>query len=251
LRRLQKRAPAYYAEKVAFNMVLAPPHDYEALETFLTQDPLVAHNRFRIGFLSPVDTTFYNRLPPEVMAGARVFDEKRNTWLASVERFPGANGSGEAADRLKQELFRQPLGVFAAGLGRHEPFAETVHPGGFCVPGVRKLYVSADGRLFPCEKVNTTSDLLCLGDVDSGLDVARAYRIIQEYSSVDDRCRSCPALRHCDVCFLHCDANGRFDRERKGRMCDLCVGLFQGHLREMMRLLERNSHALDFARDIR
>lgn len=251
LARFQQRAPEYYADKIAFNMVLAPPFDYEALDAFAKQAPIIANNRIRTNFVVDLDTTFYNRFTPEILSGASVFEEKKKAWWTAMGLSPGTAAAGATGDKLKHELYLQQLGVFAASLGRHEPFGETVYPGGACVPGLRKLYVSADGRLFPCEKAMTTSDLLCLGDVESGLDVARAMQMVREFSSLHDRCRYCQALRHCTVCFLYCDSDGKLDCHRKGRMCDRCVAGLKNSLHDVMELLEINPKALDFAKDIR
>jgi uncharacterized protein len=76
---------------------------------------------------------------------------------------------------------------------------QPVRPGGRCRPGVRKLHVRPDGAFQPCERVG---DRLVIGRVDSGFDRTAIRRLQREFlAAVQDRCRSCWAVRLCGLCF--------------------------------------------------
>ncbi|MBU8870898.1 MAG: radical SAM protein [Gemmatimonadales bacterium] len=79
------------------------------------------------------------------------------------------------------------------------PLGENYTPGGNCRPGRRKLHVTVDGRLQPCER---TGNVVSLGTIKTGIRVRRVRKLDEDFhNAVKDRCGSCWALRLCNVCF--------------------------------------------------
>ena len=72
-------------------------------------------------------------------------------------------------------------------------------PGGQCVPGKGRLFVSVDGRLYPCERVNE-SEANCIGSLDVGFDYEKAIQILNIGSITDSECKNCWAIRNCSMC---------------------------------------------------
>ena len=89
---------------------------------------------------------------------------------------------------------------------------------GCCIPGMRRLYVTVDGKFLPCERIGNAP---YIGDVDSGLD----FETIKKYY-VDDYvkeslqdCSQCWALPLCGICYSHCYTSEGIDIERKQKAC--------------------------------
>ena len=40
-----------------------------------------------------------------------------------------------------------------------------ISPGGQCLPGIQRFFVTVDGKFFPCERVDEESSELCIGDL--------------------------------------------------------------------------------------
>ena len=92
-------------------------------------------------------------------------------------------------------------------------------PGGPCVPGKRRLFVSTDGTFYPCEKVNELSEAMKIGNVDTGIDFEKAERLLNIASLTPDKCRNCWAFHHCLVCQRYAVGDGDLDPEIKNSHC--------------------------------
>lgn len=94
---------------------------------------------------------------------------------------------------------------------------DTFFPNGCCIPGVRKIYVQADGKYHICERVHGTPSI---GSVDAGIDLFKLKKIIDEYAILSfDDCKSCPIIAICGLCFKNAYENERFSIEKKRKAC--------------------------------
>lgn len=74
------------------------------------------------------------------------------------------------------------------------------HPSGPCVPGLKRVFVGADGRFFPCERIDERSAVACIGNVVDGIDVQKSKRLLNIGRLTPDECRACWASAFCTVC---------------------------------------------------
>ena len=81
------------------------------------------------------------------------------------------------------------------------------HPNGQCVPGVRRLFVTIDGSIYPCEKI-VENKTFCIGNIndnkDDKIDVDQARKILNSATITQDNCKKCWAFRFCEMCVSHC-----------------------------------------------
>jgi uncharacterized protein len=91
-------------------------------------------------------------------------------------------------------------------------------PGGPCVPGKGRLFVSVDGFLYPCERINET-DTYCIGDLDTGFNYIKAQDILNIGSITEDKCKNCWAMRHCTICGKSFDYKQSNATEEKMKLC--------------------------------
>jgi uncharacterized protein len=82
-----------------------------------------------------------------------------------------------------------------------ETNSNTILPGGFCIPGVRKNLVTTDGKIIICEKVDESKEVFEIGDVYSGIDLKKVERLIQHTLKSVDKCKKCWAAKFCKICF--------------------------------------------------
>ncbi len=189
----------YAAHRLAFVAVLAPPYDLEHIEGFFRE-------------FSPYEE-FGVAMPPHV-----------RVLTADLEGTDLAEATAAHAPRLAEEMAAaRGRYVRACAEGRHDeaspvllslfdgslirfhhrrrgPLMGPLVPGGCCRPGGRKLHVRADGQLQPCERVGTG---LVLGEIGSGVDPAKAADLERAFhDQVAPRCRTCWAVRLCDLCFV-------------------------------------------------
>ncbi|WP_097002967.1 lachnocin radical SAM maturase [Lacrimispora amygdalina] len=79
--------------------------------------------------------------------------------------------------------------------------SSTILPGGFCVPGVRKNFVTTDGRIIVCEKVDENQEVFEIGDVYNGIDINKIRRLVDKTLESMDKCKYCWAAKFCKICF--------------------------------------------------
>ncbi|WP_077610058.1 lachnocin radical SAM maturase [Clostridium sp. Marseille-P2415] len=79
--------------------------------------------------------------------------------------------------------------------------SNTILPGGFCVPGVRKNFVTTDGKIIVCEKVDESQKIFEIGDVYNGIDINKIERLVGETLKSLEKCKYCWAAKFCKICF--------------------------------------------------
>lgn len=89
---------------------------------------------------------------------------------------------------------------FYNNLKSHNPTKEVMHHGGPCLVGVARLFVSADGVFYPCERVPENVDYFKIGSLKDGIDLEQAKKIINNGKITENQCVSCWNLRNCSIC---------------------------------------------------
>jgi uncharacterized protein len=96
---------------------------------------------------------------------------------------------------------------------------DVFHPGGPCIPGVRRLFVTTNGNLFPCERVSEISSVSRIGSLETGIDPGQARKILNIGSLTEKECRQCWASRFCIACVSCADNGEELDRTLKLSQC--------------------------------
>lgn len=114
---------------------------------------------------------------------------------------------------------------------------DTMAPGGPCVPGKSRLFISVSGQLYPCERVNET-DAYCIGDLENGFDYEKAKRILNVGSITESKCKNCWAMRHCAICGKYFDYSQASAATEKLKYCESIQRATQNKFRAMIMLSE-------------
>lgn len=238
LKKIRDTAPEYYSKKVSFSAVLAPPCHITKLHDFIQENELLRHASYAVGDVNNRETTFLNRFTRE--------EQIIPDYQKLVERYvKSVTETGEAGDLFLQEvvgrmmlrLFRREIGI---QMRRYE------HPNGVCMPGLRRLLVSVDGKFHICEKINES---LSIGDVRHGLDFDRIDSIIRQYAEKSSlSCRECWAIRLCSLCYVH-STTDRLDFEKKAERCEGHRNSLLAAMELYCRILKINPKALDYMKE--
>jgi len=98
--------------------------------------------------------------------------------------------------------------------------SDVTAPGGPCIPGGQRLFISADGDFYPCERVSETSEAMQIGNLNNGFDIAKAKNVLNIGQLTEEDCKNCWAIRHCQICVKHCDNNGSLCADFKRSQCE-------------------------------
>ena len=113
----------------------------------------------------------------------------------------------------------------------------TMAPGGPCVPGRSRLFVSVEGNFYPCERVNETPTY-CIGNLKQGFDIPKISRMLNVGSITEDDCRNCWAIRNCTICAKYFDYLSEDAQRDKLKYCNSIRENTYQNLRMMILLHE-------------
>lgn len=93
------------------------------------------------------------------------------------------------------------------------------HPGGPCIPGIKKFFVTVSGKFYPCERVNEESEDLNIGDLKTGINVDKIRNIINIGKLTENNCKECWAFLMCTQCCSHCTKDGKLCASERLKYC--------------------------------
>ena len=238
--RIKEADRDYYRDYVYFVATLTPPYDLTRIDEFFAQEEFAA-NTVSANFMEIYDTEFFEKYAAgmESMVDETLMRLKRNYVEA---RAHGRDPSKLAVALLDQAFIR---------LHRRKPekLNDTIPLNGCCMPGVRRVFVTADGDLYPCDKVESKE--FAIGHVDTGVDRGLVEKVVDTYAehSIGD-CADCWASRLCSMCYNSAKHGAKFDIERKRERCEKQRTTWHATLQMYTTILENNPKAFDFVKDL-
>lgn len=238
IREFKAAYPDYCRDRLRLTMVLPPGSDFVQLEKWLRENDLTA------GHAGPIadDTGQYDA----------AYQTQPVTGVAQLrEEFIAAAADGTLATRRAEAGFSLASRLFSpAMLALHRrpvptaPDDRTIRRG-MCVPGCERLFVDCTGELYPCEKTDGQRHVH-LGHISTGVDVARACQILQEFHAfLASECASCWMWRICRACLPGPSLGHGYDQAKAQTMCQSLRTEMTDMLQIYCTILERNPAGLD------
>ena len=198
-------------DKLRFMAVVNPEVSDSCLENLYTMDDIFPEYGINMAF---VNDLYIDK--PMVYSGELL--SKQNQERTKLLLFMlGKLGSdkvsrlvigGRGAIELKYEQLR-----------RIKKLPPICHPGGPCLAGAHRLFVNVDGVFYPCERVSEASEVMKIGDVDSGVSVEKANVINNIGKTTAEECKKCWAILHCAMCGAFSDDFAEFSRGKRLSQC--------------------------------
>ncbi len=208
LEKVQERFPEYY-KSIAFNTVLDPSNDFDAMIKLGKDLNGIPEGNIRFNYMETDN---------EQASSSLEFSEKDEyqsfmAVLALCGRFPENRLSSLGAQRLREakEYYRK----IQPSTRIPDAFAH----GGPCIAGKSRLFVNVDGKFYPCERVNE-NDHMCIGDIKTGFNNERVYRLLNIGNLTSEQCKNCWAIRYCSICAKLCDDGNELSKEYKLKYCE-------------------------------
>lgn len=214
LRFFRKKHPDY--PKLAISACYDPAIDYEKVEQFFNEEKLFVAKH---SFIDGVNTTYFDRFSSSDWEIFKHRQRKfKDKYIVSEKPFD------------KDEFIAFSVGVGYMEFAFHMMYGDkrnAITPySGTCVPG-EKLYVSTDGSIHMCEKVNPRYRI---GHVnEGGLNAKRIADISNEYNrEIAPHCKRCSISKLCSLCFKSFGGAEGFAYNES-----MCITLKE-HVREML-----------------
>ena len=235
IERLRARHPAY-AAGISISMVMNPQHDYACISRVA-----VDYDAFRDMNLSPslIDDTYSN----EGTLYTEAFAQKQQyayflsyaARLALAEDVPDAPLTKQGIQQTESKLHR---------MSPRKMLPDATSPGGPCVPGQLKLFVTVHGEFYPCERVNESSAVMNIGNLDDGFHLERARNLLNIGALTADKCRDCWAFTECNLCAKQADNSCELSGALKETFCEGVLFNVEAELRNILLLREFAKPAL-------
>lgn len=194
--RIKDKFPEYF-EKISFNVVLDPQDDIRHVNDFFADYSIFKDANIKESIIDDTYSEERAHRPWDF-----VIRQKYDLFIALLNYMGRADStciSPLASDYLAH------LKVMADDMGKSSRLSEKMSHSGPCIPGVRRTFVDVNGNLFPCEKVSELSEVMKIGNLDTGFEIEKARNLLNIGKLTEEKCNNCWALRHCTLCAKYAD----------------------------------------------
>ncbi|MCP2604608.1 radical SAM protein [Candidatus Aminicenantes bacterium AH-873-B07] len=236
LKKIKKYSSEYFENNISFNVVLAPPYDFESIITFFYRNPLFEGigEKFNFTFVDAYETTFFKDFNLE--------NDEKNKYKEIIKlrrQYKNALIEGNYENlTIEKKLFNNIFyNIDYRGM---ELLPKKYPPQDTCFPGKRRLFVNVSGKFFMCERVGSNYEI---GNIDNGFNYKRIYNFFEKYVEFFKDCKYCWALRLCNKCFNSIRKGENFDEQRKNKLCVNKLYNIEKNLMDYCEIREKNINA--------
>lgn len=207
-----------YMRRISFNAVIDPLNDFSKIDEFFNCNNIVKD--IQVG-----STIISNNYKKDTNIDKRIdkkYEEhfmKQEYELFRIFYYLIRKKNTDKCSRIVKEQYNIILD-FSRRIKPQSNILEKAHPSGQCVPGVDRLFVNAYGDFFPCERVSECSELMKIGNIDTGFDVDNVKKILNLGKVNSEACKNCWAFRFCTICAAVVDNTEKdFSPKKKEQCC--------------------------------
>ena len=213
VKKIKELYPDYYKSHVSFNTVLDTENSFGCINDFILDDSVFQDNMFSASVISD------NYTDEETKVSDVFINEKEYEYfkllLAKIGRIP-QKYSSKILNSQFDEMFRKCFGDKRITMSE---LPRKYHHGGPCIPGTQRLFINAEGKFFPCEKVSEASHIACIGDIDNGIYPEKAETVLNIERFTHDLCENCWAYKNCQICIAGCDDTNSISLKATKKHC--------------------------------
>ncbi len=199
--------------KYTFNIVIDPRYPCDSLHE------LFSHDKFFKG-AQITSTLIDDEFSVEKAVPGEVFLQQDSRYM--FKSYLSCRGiyDKSRASYVAQEALAEVFHAFKKSMKPAVSLPDVTAPGGPCLPGQQRLFVSTDGILYPCERVSETSPAMMIGNLWDGFDYDKVDKLLNIAQATANRCKNCWAFRHCKLCCKQSDNCGELSPELRSSQCE-------------------------------
>lgn len=207
---LANEFPNYYDENVHYNVVLHE-NGYKEVNDFFEKNKLFSNSLITANFITD------NYLKESSSLSKQSYLEYKHeeflTWLSYLRKID------YKPSKLLEQNFEKMVQVETRFSGV-DSSKGVCYRNGNCIPGIQKLFVTTEGKFYPCERVNESLDITNIGNVKDGFDVDKIRKLSNLARYTEEECLSCWARNFCEICLSGIDEKEVSLRENILSRCD-------------------------------
>ncbi len=235
LKKLRDYNKEYYNKNVNFAITLSPKSSLLGIVHFFSTDELVKNHTYFINNVGKFDTNFFNFSPvtkENYEKFEREFKIIKKMYIESIVE--------GRENKFLSSFFRKRLKLIH---NRARSLTKIIKPNGMCIPGLKKIFISTDGRFYPCERVGESFEI---GNIKKGLDSKKIFELINNYIELSSEdCTKCWASHFCNLCLSGSREGNEISIERKREQCRDIKNMVNESLVMYCSILEKNPKAFD------
>lgn len=212
LEKIYSKYPHYAESNIRFNTVMSPDIDLNKVDCFFKNNKILfqASCLFSLVDYNLADNNLIIPQPePHIYLSNKFLLLK-----AYIELVNNKNITTKIYAGLKKEYYEK-----YKRLNEYSIMPRTFSRGGPCLIGSKRLFVSTDGTLYPCERICETSAPLKLGNIfKGGIDQQKALDLYN-IGTHRKNCLNCWAIRHCIMCVSHFSDSTGINENREKKLC--------------------------------
>lgn len=225
----------YFRDFVSLSAVLTPPYDFLLLNDFFTK----FHTSLRLS-----TQEYRSDLYPDTGT------HQARGWENLAKTMKDYCLNRNEKDDFRLEGLNMPYDLFGRALKKihnrpfDQPIGDSQRVLGLCQPGKARAFVSSDGNIYICEKVDGNKNAL-IGTVENGINADSILKIVENVSQLDfSQCNDCWVMRFCNVCFAHILSGNPAEKWKLS--CDGLRNSYEAALKLYCEIMEEDERALDF-----
>ncbi|MBU0971315.1 MAG: radical SAM protein [Proteobacteria bacterium] len=232
--------------RLRLSIVIAPPYDIRRLKLYFDNDPLFQDIGFGVTMVASATKHFFsNQKVQEALEVKLPFDTKFEAMFQEYKQ--NLINNTPYKSRFLAAIFEMRFLRLHKRI-LHNGYSDLIYANGICEPGIRRLYVTCDGRFTICEKANNTLEI---GNLEEGIDSEKVFGILTGFiRNLDRQCTRCFANRLCSVCFASDFSSKDFYPGDLESECARIREDLNTNLIAYCQVLESNPRAFDFMQDI-
>lgn len=251
LRLIKDKFPELYASKLKINAVLSPHNeemdilnnffqpDYHSVFSILSED-----NKLAIGLINSDENSFV------LEYGYNEFLNKFMNKMFEIYKEQHLNSLDASGIPVPKAMINKEMKLIHTRSNKRLSDFSFYWPNGICIPGMRSLFVSADGDFYPCEKLYDYKEM-CIGNISDGFNLSKIVEYIEDYINFSyDDCSKCWGFRLCSQCFIQVRQSGEFCKEKRQPYCISHRSYMVYYLKLYILIRERNSDAFKYLEDL-
>ncbi|WP_162300608.1 Cys-rich peptide radical SAM maturase CcpM [Anaerosacchariphilus polymeriproducens] len=212
VKRIKERYPEY-GTTLMFNTVVNPQADVRNVQKYFDNDKLLEENHISFNLLRPKDLDEVIPYSKEALC-IRKF-EYLKVLLALTYKVKLSSVS---------KIVREGIGVplkFYKEMSKKTRLTEECHHNGPCLPGIQRLFITVEGKFFPCEKVDEMVDAHCIGDIQNGFRLNKLKELLNIGKITEEECKQCWNLQNCSMCIdnIECVGEEKQCKRNKLKVC--------------------------------
>lgn len=210
---IRKELPDFI-KNIGFNAVIDLKQNVACSSEFFLNYETVKGMNVASNYINPISKKDAEPINPELIAISHYEIFKTYLYACNKEIFSYYKPtlySSEVAS-LKQIVKDRFVGL--------QTYQGKISPGGQCLPGIQRFFVTVDGKFFPCERVDEESSELCIGDLKNGFDLENAKKILNVAKITEKECRECWCYKMCSQCVAKAAENGKIEAANRLKWCN-------------------------------